>query len=200
MSTKTWVWIPNPHKKPANWHTCIPNTESGDGRVPRVQWPASLICWALCLEKDRVWKCKVKSVWGRHMTSSCVLYTHIFASTYMNMCTHIQNVWTYTYICIIYFFSVIYFSIAFHISELICSRMNYLEGIVHFEGCGLNKKGKITLISVKILTGRTLGRNVPLLAGLMLAYSGGTIVSAFLVFFFSSVSSSQWLTDVSDQC
>lgn len=69
--------------------------------------------------------------------------------------------------------------------------MNYLEGIVHFEGCGLNKKGKITLMSVKILTGRTLGRNVPLLAGLMLAYSGGTIVSAFLVFFFSSVSSSQ---------
>lgn len=99
-----------------------------------------------------------------------------------------MNGYIYTYHI---FFSVIYFSIAFHISELICSRMNYLEGIVHFEGCGLNKKGKITLMPVKILTGRTLGRNVPLFAGLMLAYSGGTVVSAFLFFFFYSVSFSQ---------
>lgn len=98
-----------------------------------------------------------------------------------------MNIYIYTYHIL---FSVIYFSIAFHISELICSRINYLEGIVHFEGCGLNKKGKITLMSVKILTGRKLGRNVPLLAGLILAYTGGTIGSSFFVFF-SSVSSSQ---------
>lgn len=155
---------------------------------------ASLTCWALYLEKDPVsnvrWRVFEVDTW-HHPVFSTLTYLHLHTW----ICVHTYRICE----CIHILFSVIYFSIAFHISELICSRMHYLEGIVHFEGCGLNKKGKITLMSVKILTGRTLGRNVPLLVGLMLAYSGGTIVSAFLVFF-SSVSSSQWLTDVSDQC